>query len=178
MRKIKLTQNKYTLIDNNWFDYLSSWSWYFDGRYAVREARDSEGVGRKLVYMHRVVMGDPYNTNGLEVDHKDSNGLDNRNKNLRWATRAENCRNKVIRSCNTSGYVGVSFHKGMKKWRARIWVNKVEIIIGYFISKDDAALAYNDSALKYFGKFAKLKAFIYLTHLKGNSYVIQIHCPN
>jgi hypothetical protein len=41
-------------------------------------------------------------------------------------------------------------------WRARICVNYKEIGLGFFSTPQEAAKAYNDAALKYFGEFAYL----------------------
>jgi group I intron endonuclease len=54
----------------------------------------------------------------------------------------------------SSKYIGVS--KSGKKWRVRITVNKIFIDLKTFESEIEAAKAYNDIALKYFGKTAKL----------------------
>ncbi len=45
--------------------------------------------GRKQVYMHRVIMGNPP---GKEIDHINHNGLDNRKRNLRICQHRENLR--------------------------------------------------------------------------------------
>src|SRR3990172_3465377 len=54
------------------------------------------------------------------VDHINGNKLDNRWCNLREATMAQNKANEGLRSSNTSGLKGVSWHKAAKKWRAYI----------------------------------------------------------
>lgn len=53
-----------------------------------------------------------------------------------------------------SKYVGVSFKKS--KWRSYITVNKRMIELGSFSLEEDAALAYNDAAIKFYGENAKL----------------------
>ncbi len=62
-----------------------------------------------------------------------------------------NCK---VHKHNTSGYKGVSKHH--KKWRAYIVLKEKQIHIGLYRTKEDAALAYNEAALKYFGQFANL----------------------
>jgi len=60
---------------------------------------------------------------------------------------------------NTSSvFKGVSFckDKKRKKWRAFIKVEGRLIQLGYFQNENDAALAYDDAASKYFGDKAIL----------------------
>ena len=62
-------------------------------------------------YLHRIIaerMGlDLLN----ETDHRDCNPLNNQRFNLRPATHSQNLMNRKIRSDNTSGFKGVSWHK-------------------------------------------------------------------
>jgi hypothetical protein len=41
------------------------------------------------------------------------------------------------------------------KWRARIKVNGKEHSLGYYVSEEDAAQAYDDAASHYFGEYAR-----------------------
>lgn len=103
--------------------------------------------------MHRYLMGDP---TGLEVDHINLDTLDNRRSNLRVATRSQNAANRRRQSNNSSGYKGVSWNKERKKWHAYICVGRKHITLGRFNSIVQAARAYNDAALTFFGEYAKL----------------------
>lgn len=53
------------------------------------------------------------------IDHKDGDKLNNKIDNLREASRSENNRNRSKQSSNTSGIVGVCYHKDANKWHAR-----------------------------------------------------------
>jgi hypothetical protein len=92
----------------------------------------------------------------LDVDHKNRVSICNDKENLRLATRAENQRNKNIQKNNTSGYKGVCWDKARNKWKSGIHVNGKLINLGRFYTKEEAALSYNEAALKYFGEFAYL----------------------
>jgi hypothetical protein len=77
-----------------------------------------------------------------ECEHKNHNRSDNRWENLRAATRAQNMQNLSSHPRNTSGYVGVSFHKVRGKWRANIRHLGKSIHLGHFDTAQEANLAY------------------------------------
>ena len=74
------------------------------------------------------------------IDHINGKRYDNRLVNLRDVTSAENSKNMKIGRNNTSGSVGVSWHKHARKWRARIGNGK-QTDLGYFNSKTEAITA-------------------------------------
>ncbi len=90
------------------------------------------------------------------IDHKNGNPGDNKWCNLRLATPAENNANSKIRTNNSSGYKGVSFHKISKKWQAKIQTNGKQIYLGLFDTPQKAHKDYCKFAKKYHGKYARL----------------------
>ena len=65
-------------------------------------------------------------------------------ENCRWTdtnTQAQNTRK--IMSTNTSGYRGVSWHKGAGKWIVRIVINYKEKYLGCFTDLEDGVRAYD-----------------------------------
>lgn len=103
--------------------------------------------------LHRLIVNAP---KGVDVDHWDGEGLNDRRSNLRIATRSENMVNVPLRSSNTSGYVGVSWHRGAAKWRSAIKKNGRQIHLGFFASAEEAARAYDVKARELFREFAQL----------------------
>lgn len=91
------------------------------------------------------------------IDHINRQRADNRICNLRIATTTENLQNASIRTDNTSGQSGVSWHKVTKKWRARIQTGKKEIYIGLFNDISDAISA-RKAAEPIFHKFQNTKS--------------------
>lgn len=149
--EILLTQGKVAVINAADWQIVAPYSWVanqVDGRwYAV--SRD--GGGHTL--MHRLIVGA---ASGLDVDHWDRDGLNNRRHNLREATRSQNMANVPIRAGNKSGYKGVSWHSGAKKWRATIKQNYRQVHLGFYADASDAARAYDAKAIELFGEFAHL----------------------
>jgi hypothetical protein len=161
MKEIPLTQGKVVLVDDEDFGRLSKHRWHaWRGRgfiwYAVRNGQRVAGK-RSKVRMHREVL---CCSGGMEVDHRNGNGLDNQKGNLRVATDTQNAQNrrKISRRAGkppASPYKGVR-SRAASKWEARIIVEGKALSLGRFSSEEDAARAYDAKARELFGKFAKL----------------------
>ena len=92
------------------------------------------GYNRKLYLAHRIVW-EKHNgpiPEGAEIDHINHIKHDNRIENLRLVSRLENLRNQSMRKGNTSGYVGVYWHRQGQKWVAKIMVKGKTIHLGLF----------------------------------------------
>lgn len=101
--------------------------------------------------LHRAVMSAAA---GIEVDHRNHDGLDNRRENLRLATSTENSRNK--RPLKGRQYKGVSYHKASGRYEAFIRCRPHKYHLGLHDTPELAALAYNAKAAELFGPFARL----------------------
>ncbi len=151
MKKIKLTQGKYALVDDDDFGRLNQWNWYYASGYAVRNI--SVGIKKqKQIRMHQEIL---FVSTGKEIDHRDGNGLNNQRSNLRSCFHIENTRNKCIHKDSMSGYKGVSWYAGARKWKAQIMVSGEKFYLGLFSNVMDAAYAYDVAAKKYHGDFAR-----------------------
>lgn len=76
-----------------------------------------------------------------QLDHINRNRSDNRIANLREVTNKQNHQNKSKPSNNTSGHPGVSWHRRISKWIAKITHNQKQIHLGYFSILEDAIAA-------------------------------------
>lgn len=95
-------------------------------------------------------------TRNFQIDHIDRDISNNKRNNLREATNQENSFNKDKPKRNTTGYKGVYYFRRDDNFRAYIVIDKIQLHLGYFVNELDAAKAYNEAAIKYFGKFACL----------------------
>jgi len=155
MREIKISRGLIALVDDDDYDYLSGFFWQVrpsnKTSYATRKKPSANGK-QTTVSMHREIMkAGP----GQQVDHINGNGLDNRKENLRLCTVQENQYNTGPKSEN-SGYKGVTWHKRLRKWQARIAKDHEKYHLGYFSNKHAAAVVYNYCAKELFGEFARL----------------------
>lgn len=152
MKTIALSQGKVALVSDEDYETLSQFNWYAykDLRtyYAQRQVSAPDGQ-RTVIRMHHAICG-------KGADHINGDGLDNRRENLRRCTHQQNTFNTRSRNDSTSHYKGVSWKMEASKWVAQIQVNGKKKHLGYFVNEDDAARAYDDAALRYFGEFAHL----------------------
>lgn len=90
-----------------------------------------------------------------EVDHKNLIRNDDRIKNLREATSAQNRFNHKIYSTNTSGKRGVHWHRKNRNWVAVISIKNKPKHLGSFKTKTEAHAAYVIAAINRGGEFAR-----------------------
>lgn len=156
MKKIKLTKGKYALVDNDDFEFLNQWKWQFNVKGYAERTEKKKGKKKRYYSMHRVLLAV---TRGYEVDHINGNGIDNRRKNLRVCTHRENIRNQKLSRASTTGYKGVSVDKS--RFRAYLSIRgsdgkSKQYHLGNFKTAEEAAVAYNNEAVKRFGEFANV----------------------
>lgn len=111
--------------------------------YAVREVK--VGGKRIHIWMHQIVLIRLLHLNlwpiGLETDHKDRDGLNNRRGNLVLVTHSQNQQNAGLSKANTSGVRGVSWNNERQKWFAYIRVDHHLIGLGSYKNFEDAVQA-------------------------------------
>lgn len=154
MKQIPLTKGKFAIVDDEDYDFLMIRKWYCRNGYASCKLK--RGSVEIVINMHRIINRTP---EGLDTDHINGNRLDNRKCNLRNATRSQNgCNREPSISNKTTGYRGVWKRKNRPEdvWCAEIKVNGKRHRLGTFYDIKDAAVAYNEAAIKYHGEFARL----------------------
>lgn len=163
MKHIPLGADLFSVVDDQDFELLAAHRWHVKRThsghmYAVRN--NPRGVSPRVIKMHRTILEAPAD---ILVDHWNGDGLDNRRENLRFATVSQNGANRRV-VLNQHGYKGVfrvpySQNKGRrwqrrKQWKATLVVDKRAVSLGYYLSPEEAADAYDCGAVRYFGEFA------------------------
>jgi len=171
MKLISLTQGKFAQVDDKNFDKINSHKWYAhkikskntnDFIFYARRSYMEGGV-KKSIYMHRQIMN--FHDKTIILDHKDHDGLNNQEDNLRVASKRNNAVNqRPMRG--TSKYLGVSLYthknrKGdiIKQWKVQISISEGQRKhLGYFQYTDageiEAAKFYDLKAKEIYGEFA------------------------
>jgi len=140
-------KKEYTKIEETDYHLVKSFCWNLSKNgYVISRYRDSN----KTVYLHRLIMGAPED---LEIDHKDTDKLNNLKTNLRIASSFQNKWNKGNTKANTSGLRGVSWHKRNKKWQVQIRVYNQYIALGYYSDFERAKEVRINAEKRYFKKF-------------------------
>lgn len=152
MIEVPITKGRVVIVNCDDLHRIQPFSWVFDMR---RYAHTTMRVGgrRTTVQMHRFILG--VSTN-VEVDHINGDGLDNRRENLRIASAQQNQGNRTVgQKNNRSGFKGVRLHRG-KRWIAQIKEDGKNRYLGSFGTREAAARAYNEAAIRVFGPYANL----------------------
>ena len=146
MKRIKLTQGKYALVDDWNYDWLNLWKWCAEhsGRswYAVRQS-PRKHYKRHQIRMHREILGLEFG-DGRQADHRNRNGLDNRERNIRICSSSTNLRNRASYG-RTSKYKGVYWNKKARRWYAQITLSSgAKKYLGSFLKENEASRIYKE----------------------------------
>lgn len=144
----------FAVVDDTDYERIAGFSWRvflspFGRAYAVT------GAG---TLMHRYILGAQ---KGFEVDHINGDGLDNTRANIRLLTYSQNLATQQARQMyagrpTTSKYKGVSLREGRPRpWRATISFHRKQHFLGYHLTEEDAAKAYDTAAMRFFGPFTR-----------------------
>lgn len=151
MKKIKLHNGLFSLIDDEDYELISKYKWRANP-YGKNKWRAVTTIKGKNILMHRLIMNFP-----KEIDHIDGDGLNNIKANLRSCTRSQNKMNVgKFNGQYSSSFKGVSKAKGRNGWSAYTHLNGKSIFIGTYPTETMAAKAYNNFAINNHREFARL----------------------
>ena len=137
-----LENGDFFTIDRKDHALISKYRWWNNGHgYYVTSV-----AGKKLSLHDLLLPPQP----GAFRDHINRDKSDNRRVNLRYASAAENQRNRGLQRNNTSGFIGVSWHRSFGKCRALIECGGKSINLGQYNAPEEAARVRDRAALVYF----------------------------
>lgn len=152
--EVPLSRGLVAIVDAEDAQRVLAYRWFaqpnYRNVYAIRGIRRADGA-RTTQTLHKFLTGFAI------TDHINGDGLDNRRANLREATAGNNSRNRRRPTTNTSGFKGVHWNKGAGKWRAAIGLETGKRqFLGYYLTAEEAACAYDAAAREQHGEFAAL----------------------
>lgn len=155
---INLTKGQQTIVSLPDFEYLRQFNWqYFKApNMKTGYVRRTIHIGKnktKTIHMHQEILG---TIPGMQSDHINTNGLDNRRENLRFATRSQNCCNRNLNIRNKSGVKGVRWDKRQKRWVVRVKSAGVYVFDKKFKDFEVAERAYQNAIKEFHGEFANV----------------------
>ncbi len=156
--EIPLTKGQIAIIDEEDLPIVAGFNWCAAKRDDIYYACSTNKglVTPKMLLMHRLIMGvtDPK----VQVDHWDTNGLNNRRLNLRIATKSQNQGNsRKTKGLHSSRFKGVCFSKNtLLHWAASITIDHKKRYLGTYATEEEAAKVYDRAAVELFGEFARL----------------------
>lgn len=158
MKEVFVSPGSIALVDDDQFERVKKIKWYLSQHgYALSGGSKSFGI-KPFTKMHRFIYGAE---DGVMLDHRDGNKLNNQRGNLREATKEQNIHNQKKRTGTNNNYKGTNFVKRLGLWQSRCRMNHEDYFLGYFKSEIAAAYAYNKKALE-------LSEFILLNDLPYN----------
>lgn len=156
--QIPLSRGLFALVDVRFLSAVLPYAWCavpaHNTTYAYAKEETPNGR-RKTLRLHQLI-GRLLGLDG-QVDHKNSNGLDCRWRNLRSGIGWRNLANqRKWRKPTSSKYKGVCWAKRDRTWRAYINVEGKRKNLGSFPDEVAAALAYDAAAKVTYGTYANL----------------------
>lgn len=154
---VPLNNGSTAIVDADDYPLVSQFNWYEKPGPHTTWARKS-GMrykrGRRFppTCMHNLLL---LPVEGMEVDHINGNGLDNRRCNLRYCTKAQNQWNQRWRR-SAPGYIGVEYRPATGHYIASAQHLGRWIHVGVFPTGEDAARARDRVVMKLRGEFAVL----------------------
>lgn len=159
MKIIPLSGNvaagRVALVDDEDYALVSQYRWHVyekqrpgrnSGPYVQASIKRDDGR-HTTIRMHCLIIG------RSGIDHRNGNGLDNQRANLRSATSPQNAANQFQKA---GTYKGVSWKSRLDKWQAHIRIDGHLQYLGVYAVEEDAARAYDATALAAWGEFARL----------------------
>jgi hypothetical protein len=151
-----VTKGQYALVDRDLYEEVTKFKWtYHQSGHICRKVKIDDNRF-STIGLHQFIIFRSVEEYIGDIDHRNLDKRDCRRENLRVGTRSQNQANMPPRRGRKYKGVFHSYYKDTLYIRAGIRVNNKLIYLGSFNTDEEAALAYNEAAIKYFGEFALL----------------------
>lgn len=151
---IDIGHGKFARVNVCDLDLISDYDWRLlkapRNFYCIANKRVSKGRF-VTVHMHRIITNAP---KGMQVDHIDSDGLNNTGSNIRVVTVSQNQMNKK-RHKDKFGLKGAYYHARDNRWLSSICVDYKIIYLGCFKTEIEAHEAYCEASKKYHCEYGR-----------------------
>lgn len=138
-------------VDKADLEVVNQYSWHIQRVAGGLQYWQTDNMHGRIL-LHHLLMGEK------GIDHADGNGLNNHRDNLRVATHSQNMQNRKKFKNTKCKYKGVYVQRRMaaKPYQAQFWNGKTNKSLGYFVSEEEAAKAWDAACLEARGEFAVL----------------------
>ena len=157
MQLISLTRGYEAMVDDEDYERVMKYRWQVLLRAngtvscASRAFQERPSMKIRREALHVFLMG---KRDGFTVDHEDKDPLNCQRYNMRWGTKSQQNANR--RSVLTNGYRGIYPVSESYKWEARVYYQRKLYRGGSYYTKEEAAKAYDELAIRIYGEFAEV----------------------
>ncbi len=141
MKLLPLTKGLFSKVDDDTYAWAHHYKWIANktprgGYYVVHNIMQ---IGKCYhVYLHKLILGVPIQ--GMVIDHKNGDSLDNQRLNLEIKNQRKNSQNR--KEHRKGHLLGSSWNKRDKIWSAKIQINGKMKHLGSFNTAEKAHEAY------------------------------------
>lgn len=138
-----------------WLSFQSRFAGKRCGTYKAPDGYYRVTVNKTVQLVHRIIWALYYGEwPAKQLDHIDGDTTNNKISNLREVTGQQNQANSKSTK-GSSIYKGVHWCNTSKRWVAKLMFNYKNVFTKHCNTEEEAAIAYNEAAKFWFGKYSK-----------------------
>ena len=158
-KEIELQNGMKAIVDDEDYERVNQYNWVCtkkDTSIEVHSRFKMPGEKRTKLHTLSKIILNHHPEKGKCIWHKNRNFYDFRKENLLIIDQEKVLHLSRGKRKGTSKYKGVSYSKRRKEWVTQVRFKGELVYCGYFKNEEEAALAYNEYARKYFGELCYL----------------------